>query len=65
MQGDQKGDRLPFATAPKDILENVTHMNVKKANRETFYFSICLRNPRIACSTDHVSNIPLIEQLNI
>jgi hypothetical protein len=22
---------------------------------------ICLRNPRIACSTDHVSNIPLGE----
>jgi hypothetical protein len=22
---------------------------------------ICLRNPRIACSTDHVSNVPLRE----
>jgi hypothetical protein len=36
MQGDQKGDRLPFATAPKDILEKRYSYECKKSKQRNF-----------------------------
>jgi len=38
----------------------ITFSAVAKGNRSPFW-SLCMRNPLIACNADHVSNIPLGE----